>query len=53
VDRLPVTSPTTVPRHLLDRVVTEYGVAELKGRSPEERREALRAIAHPDHRDNL
>ncbi len=53
VDRLPVTSPTTVPRHLLDRVVTEFGVAELRGRSPEERREALRAIAHPDHRDSL
>jgi acyl-CoA hydrolase len=53
VRELPVSSPTTLPRHLVDKVVTEFGVADLKGRSPEERREALRAIAHPDHRDAL
>ena len=34
-------------------VVTEYGVAELFGRSLRERAEALIAIAHPDHRDAL
>ena len=34
-------------------VVTEYGVAELFGRSIRERTEALIAIAHPDHRDAL
>ena len=34
-------------------VVTEYGVAELFGRSTRERAEALIAIAHPDHRDAL
>ena len=34
-------------------VVTEYGVAELWGRSLRERAEALIAIAHPDHRDRL
>ncbi len=34
-------------------VVTEYGVAELFGRSIRERVEALIAIAHPDHRDAL
>ena len=34
-------------------VVTEYGVAELFGRSIRERVEALIAIAHPDHRDVL
>jgi acyl-CoA hydrolase len=53
VGELPVGSPTTLPRHLVDRVVTEFGVAELKGRTPEERREALRAVAHPDHRAAL
>jgi 4-hydroxybutyrate CoA-transferase len=34
-------------------VVTEYGVAELWGKSLRERAEALIAIAHPDHRDRL
>lgn len=34
-------------------VVTEYGVAELWGRSLRERAQALIAIAHPDHRDYL
>jgi len=34
-------------------VVTEWGVAELWGRSLRERAKALIAIAHPDHRDFL
>jgi 4-hydroxybutyrate CoA-transferase len=34
-------------------VVTEYGVAELFGRSLRERASALIGIAHPDHRDRL
>ena len=34
-------------------VVTEWGVAELFGRSLRERAEALIAIAHPDFRDDL
>ncbi len=34
-------------------VVTEWGVAELWGRSLRERARALIAIAHPDHRDWL
>ena len=34
-------------------VVTEYGIAELFGRSVRERAAALIAIAHPDFRDNL
>src|SRR4051794_2982296 len=34
-------------------VVTEFGVAELWGRSLRERAKALIAIAHPDHRDRL
>jgi 4-hydroxybutyrate CoA-transferase len=34
-------------------VVTEYGVAELWGKSLRERADALIAIAHPDHRDRL
>lgn len=43
----------TTPRNIVDKVVTEYGVAELKGRSLRERAKALIAIAHPDHRDAL
>jgi len=34
-------------------VVTEWGVAELHGRSVAERARALIAIAHPDHREAL
>jgi acetyl-CoA hydrolase len=34
-------------------VVTEFGVAELHGRSIAERARALIAIAHPDFRDEL
>ena len=34
-------------------IVTEWGVAELFGRSLRERAAALIAIAHPDHRDQL
>jgi acyl-CoA hydrolase len=33
--------------------VTEFGVAELFGRSTRERAQALIGIAHPDHRDVL
>ena len=34
-------------------VVTEYGIANLWGKSLVERAEALTAIAHPDHRDTI
>jgi acyl-CoA hydrolase len=34
-------------------VVTEWGVAELFGRSLRERAEALIEIAHPDFREDL
>jgi acetyl-CoA hydrolase len=45
--------PVTTPRGDVDLVVTEYGVADLRGRSFSERAERLRAIAHPDFRDRL
>jgi len=45
--------PVTTPRADMDMVVTEYGVAELRGRSLSERAERLRAIAHPAFRDRL
>jgi 4-hydroxybutyrate CoA-transferase len=34
-------------------IVTEYGVAQLFGQSLRERAQALIAIAHPDHREQL
>lgn len=43
----------TTPRHQLDLVATEFGVAHLRGRTVRERAFALAAIAHPDYRDDL
>lgn len=43
----------TTPRHQVDVIVTEYGAAELEGRTVRERGEALAAIAHPQFRDGL
>jgi len=43
----------TTPRHHVDVIVTEYGVAELEGRTVLQRGEALAAIAHPKFRDEL
>jgi acetyl-CoA hydrolase len=45
--------PVTTPRSDVDIVVTEYGVAELRGMSFDERRKRLAAIAHPNFRDAL
>ncbi|MBT4427536.1 MAG: acetyl-CoA hydrolase/transferase family protein [Rhodospirillaceae bacterium] len=46
-------SVVTTPRTDVDMVVTEYGVAELRGKSTRERAQALIAIAHPKFRDEL
>jgi len=46
-------SVVTVPRSLTHYVVTEYGTAQLKGKSTWQRAEALIDIAHPDFRDEL
>lgn len=43
----------TTPRTDVMYVVTEYGVACLKGKSVSERTEALIALAHPDFREDL
>jgi acyl-CoA hydrolase len=51
--RLPRGSIVTTPRHQVDLVVTEFGAAELRGRTVRERAEALAAVAHPDVREAL
>ena len=43
----------TTPRHQVDVIITEYGAAELEGKTVQERGEALAAIAHPQFRDEL
>jgi acyl-CoA hydrolase len=43
----------TLPRHLADTVITEHGVAELKGLSLHQRAEALIRIAAPSHQGAL
>jgi 4-hydroxybutyrate CoA-transferase len=53
VDRLPPGAPTTIPAHAYDAVVTEHGVADLRGRTVRERAQALLSVAAPEHRDAL
>ncbi len=53
VRRLDPDAVVTTPRTLADRIVTEFGVAELAGRTLGHRATALRRIAHPDFRDAL
>ncbi len=43
----------TIPRHLRDVVVTEYGVAHLRGRTDQETIEALLAITDSEFQDEL
>jgi acyl-CoA hydrolase len=43
----------TTPRHQLDVVITEHGIAELRGKTVRERALALAEIAHPDFRGDL
>jgi len=45
--------PVTIPRHAVDCVVTEHGVARLAHASARERLEQLAAVAAPAHRDEL
>jgi acyl-CoA hydrolase len=50
---VPALSAVTIPRSMVDIIVTEHGVARLDGLSIRERAEALTAIAHPQHRASL
>ncbi|MEQ6378219.1 acetyl-CoA hydrolase/transferase C-terminal domain-containing protein [Bacillaceae bacterium S4-13-58] len=53
VPRLAQGAAVTLTRNDVDYVVTEYGVAALRGTTVRERVERLINIAHPDFRDQL
>lgn len=53
VSRLAHGAAVTLSRNDVDYVVTEYGIASLRGTSVRERVKRLVAIAHPDYRESL
>ncbi|MCD8322574.1 MAG: 4-hydroxybutyrate--acetyl-CoA CoA transferase [Oscillospiraceae bacterium] len=53
VPQLTAGSVVSIPRNIVDMVVTEYGVAHLRGKSIRQRVEELIAVAHPDFRAEL
>lgn len=53
VTKLDDYAAVTTSRNDVDYVVTEYGIAALKGKTLRERSRALIEIAHPDFRDEL
>ena len=53
VAMFPQGSAVTVPRGYADIIVTEYGIARIKGGTLRRRIEELCAIAHPDFRAEL
>jgi acyl-CoA hydrolase len=53
VPMLPEGSAVTLHRSHVDHVVTEHGVARLRGRTVRERVHELVAVAHPDFRADL
>jgi acyl-CoA hydrolase len=53
VKELPGGTPISTPRHHVQYVVTEYGVANLGMLTDVQRAQALVEIAHPDFRDAL
>ena len=50
---LPVGSAVSIPRNIVDYVVTEFGIARLRNCSVRQRVENLIAVAHPDFRAEL
>lgn len=53
VPTLPQGSVVTTTKNTVDHIVTEFGVARLRGRTVNERARMLIELAHPDHRDFL
>ncbi len=50
---LPEGTAVTLHRSNVDHVITEYGIAHMRGRTVRERTHNLIAIAHPDFREQL
>ncbi|VWB18938.1 acetyl-CoA hydrolase/transferase family protein [Burkholderia lata] len=48
-----VSGPVTIPRSDACVIVTEYGIADLRGLSLAQRIPRMIAVAHPDHREQL
>ena len=46
-------SVVTTSKNTVDKIVTEFGVAEMRGRTIRERAQQLIGIAHPQFRDEL
>jgi 4-hydroxybutyrate CoA-transferase len=53
VSKLPLGSAVTIPRHCVQYIVTEYGVADIRGKTLKERADAIISIAHPKFREEL
>ena len=53
IPQLSYPSVSSIPRQFVDFVVTEYGVANLLGKTEREKAQELIAIAHPDFRSWL
>jgi len=53
VPQLSPGAAVTTFKNIVDKVVTEYGVAELRGRSIAERTRRLIGVAHPKFREEL
>ena len=50
---LSLSGPVTIPRSDACVIVTEYGIADLRGLSLAQRIPRMIAVAHPDHRERL
>ncbi len=53
VPQLSAGNVVSISRNIVDHIVTEYGVARLRGKSVRDRALALIEIAHPDFREEL
>ena len=51
--QFPDGSLVSTPRHQVDVIITEFGIAELEGRTIRERARALAAVSHPQFREGL